>query len=67
MIPGYKIEKEIFRGRKRIVYRGQREDDQGPVIIRTLIDMKDIRCPEDVTRSLADSHKQAEEQFIWRR
>ncbi len=38
MIPGYKITAEIFRGRKRIVYRGQREKDKKPVIIKTLSD-----------------------------
>ena len=36
MIPGYSIDKEIFRGRKRIVYRGEREKDKLPVIIKTL-------------------------------
>jgi Nif-specific regulatory protein len=38
MIPGYKITTEIFRGRKRIVYRGQQEEDKKPVIIKTLLD-----------------------------
>ncbi|MGH7792176.1 MAG: serine/threonine protein kinase, partial [Thermodesulfobacteriota bacterium] len=46
MIPGYKIEEEIYRGRKRIVYRARREQDSMPVIIKTLIadlpDEKDI-------------------------
>ncbi len=36
MIPGYSIDNEIFRGRKRIVYRGEREKDNLPVIIKTL-------------------------------
>ena len=37
MIPGYKIEEEIYRGRKRILYRGKREQNSMPVIIKTLI------------------------------
>ncbi|MGI9542872.1 MAG: sigma 54-interacting transcriptional regulator, partial [Cyclobacteriaceae bacterium] len=36
MIPGYAISEEIFRGRKRIVYRGVREEDNQEVIIKTL-------------------------------
>ena len=36
MIAGYSIDNEIFRGRKRIVYRGEREKDNLPVIIKTL-------------------------------
>lgn len=35
---GYKILKEIFRGKKRVVYRGRREGDKQSVIIKTLID-----------------------------
>jgi len=38
LIPGYKILEELHRGRKRIVYRGQRQADGVPVIIKTLID-----------------------------
>jgi len=38
MIPGYTIVEEIFRGRKRIVYRGRREEGKRPVIIKTLAD-----------------------------
>ena len=36
MISGYSISEEIFRGRKRIVYRGNREGDAKAVIIKTL-------------------------------
>ena len=36
MIPGYLISEEIFRGRKRIVYRGMREEDNRAVILKTL-------------------------------
>ena len=36
MIPGYLISEEIFRGRKRIVYRGTRDEDDKAVIIKTL-------------------------------
>jgi hypothetical protein len=38
LIPGYKILEELHRGRKRIVYRGQRRADGAPVIIKTLLD-----------------------------
>ncbi|MDZ7343113.1 MAG: protein kinase, partial [candidate division KSB1 bacterium] len=38
LIPGYKILEEIHRGRKRIVYRGQRQADRAPVIIKMLVD-----------------------------
>jgi Nif-specific regulatory protein len=37
MIPGYRTIGEIYRGRKRIVYRGIRQRDRLPVIIKTLI------------------------------
>ena len=36
MIPGYLIAEEIFRGRKRIVYRGIRKEDNRAVILKTL-------------------------------
>lgn len=36
MIPGYSIAEEIYRGRKRIVYRGMRDKDKNPVIIKTI-------------------------------
>ena len=36
MIPGYTIHHEIYRGRKRVVYRGEREQDHRSVIIKTL-------------------------------
>jgi len=36
IIPGYIISVEIFRGRKRIVYRGTRKKDNKAVIIKTL-------------------------------
>ncbi len=36
MIPGYTITEEIFRGRKRIVYRGTGDEDDKAVIIKTL-------------------------------
>ncbi|ETW97489.1 MAG: hypothetical protein ETSY2_44510, partial [Candidatus Entotheonella gemina] len=35
MIPGYTIHDELYRGRKRVVYRGEREQDQRSVIIKT--------------------------------
>ncbi|NUM73799.1 sigma 54-interacting transcriptional regulator [candidate division KSB1 bacterium] len=38
MSPDYKILAEIHRGRKRVVYRGQRLSDQAPIIVKTLID-----------------------------
>lgn len=35
-IPGYLISEEIFRGRKKIVYRAIREEDKKPVILKIL-------------------------------
>src|SRR5262249_28361849 len=36
MIPGYIDLQEIFRGRSRVVYRGKREQDGQPVILKTV-------------------------------
>ena len=36
MISGYSIVEEIYRGRKRVVYRGRRDKDGASVIIKTL-------------------------------
>src|SRR5262245_38405330 len=36
MIPGYTIQEEIFRGRKRVVFRGLKEPEKNPVIIKTI-------------------------------
>ncbi|WP_228014385.1 trifunctional serine/threonine-protein kinase/ATP-binding protein/sensor histidine kinase [Fortiea sp. LEGE XX443] len=35
-IPGYKISKELYKGSRTIVYRGYRETDQKPVVIKLL-------------------------------
>lgn len=35
MYPGYTISEEIYRGRSRVVYRGRREADGAPVILKT--------------------------------
>ena len=35
MIPGYTIHDEIYRGRRRVVYRGERERDRRAVILKT--------------------------------
>jgi len=37
MIPGYSQEKEIFRGSKKIVYRGIRNADRSHVILKTFV------------------------------
>jgi PAS domain S-box-containing protein len=38
MIPGYENLEEIFRGRKRVVYRGRRKVDGKSVIVKSLVD-----------------------------
>ena len=38
MIPGYTNVKEIYRGKKRVIFRGLREKDNRPVIIKTFND-----------------------------
>ena len=35
MIPGYTIHDEIYRGRRRVVYRGERDRDRRAVIVKT--------------------------------
>ena len=59
MIPGYTISEEIFRGRKRIVYRGIREEDKQLVIIKTLSteypsdsDIANLKREYDIIRNL---------------
>ncbi len=47
MIPGYIIEEEIYRGRKRLVYRGRRLEDNTSVIIKTSI--SDFPPENDIT------------------
>ena len=46
MIPGFKNIQEIHRGRGRIIYRGLREKDSKPVIVKTLIE--DYPAPTDI-------------------
>ena len=46
MVPGYIDIKEIHRGRRRIIYRGLREKDGKPVVIKTVID--DYPTPADL-------------------
>jgi hypothetical protein len=36
LLPGYTITEEVYRGRRRIVYRGTRDRDGAPVIVKTL-------------------------------
>ncbi|MCB0191198.1 MAG: AAA family ATPase [Anaerolineae bacterium] len=59
MIPGYKNITEIHRGRKRILYRGLREKDSRPVIIKTPLedypaasDIEHLRHEYDILRLL---------------
>lgn len=59
MIPGYKIMEELHRGRKRIVYRGERLQDNMPVIIKTLMadfpsanDMAGLKREYEILRDL---------------
>ena len=37
MIEGYTVREELFRSERRAVYRGMRDSDQAPVIIKSLI------------------------------
>ncbi len=37
-LPGYSLEAELYRGRKRTVYRARRQSDGAPVIIKSLLD-----------------------------
>ena len=37
MLSGYRIQSEIFRGKSRVVYRGVREKDGIPVLIKTFV------------------------------
>ncbi len=38
LLPGYTITEEVYRGRRRIVYRGTRDRDGARVIVKTLLD-----------------------------
>jgi hypothetical protein len=38
VVPGYTITEEVYRGRRRIVYRGIRDRDGARVIVKTLLD-----------------------------
>ena len=38
LIPGYTITEEVYRDRRRIMYRGSRDRDGIPVIIETLLE-----------------------------
>jgi hypothetical protein len=38
IVPGYTITDEVYRGRRRIVYRGTRDRDGTRVIIKTMLD-----------------------------
>ncbi len=58
-LPGYEINGEIHRGRKRVIYRGRREEDHLPVVIKTLIndfpsagDIATLRHEYDVLQNL---------------
>jgi PAS domain S-box-containing protein len=37
-LPGYRLDHELHRGRTRVVYRGVRESDRLPVVVKTLAD-----------------------------
>ena len=47
-LPGYRITEELHAGAKTLIYRGYREQDQCPVILKTLTDdypaQKDLAC-----------------------
>ena len=47
-LPGYRITEELHAGAKTLIYRGFREHDQCPVILKTLTDdyptQKDLAC-----------------------
>jgi len=58
-LPGYQITREIYRGRKRIIYRAQRESDNCPVVIKTFIkefpsavDVATLRHEYDILKNL---------------
>lgn len=58
-LPGYQITREMYRGRKRIIYRAQRESDNCPVVIKTFInqfpsavDVATLRHEYDVLKNL---------------
>jgi histidine kinase len=38
VVPGYTITEEVYRGRRRIVYRGIRDRDGAGVVVKTLLD-----------------------------
>ena len=38
LLPGFTITEEVYRGRRRIVYRGIRDRDGVPVLLKTRID-----------------------------
>ena len=61
MLAGYNIVEEVFRGRKRIVYRGIREADDKSVIIKTLnteypgdFDITNLKREYDIVKNLDD-------------
>lgn len=59
MFPGYSIIGEVSKGKKRIIYRGRREQDGTAVIIKTTVedypsvrDMAQLRREYDIIRAL---------------
>jgi PAS domain S-box-containing protein len=56
VIPGYTITDEVYRGRRRIVYRGTRDSDGARVIVKALLDRsggaESLRREHELIRSL---------------
>ncbi len=56
VVPGYTITEEVYRGRRRIVYRGTRDRDGAPVIVKALLDRsggtESLRREYELIRSL---------------
>ena len=58
-LPGYQISREIYRGRKRVIYRARRESDNLPAVIKAFVselpsagDIATSRHEYDVLRNL---------------
>ena len=38
LLPGYTVTEEVYRGRRRVVYRATRESDGARVVLKTLVE-----------------------------